>query len=337
MKRARGKPAIAITVGDCNGIGPEIVLKSIRSRRVLAASTPILVGPVSVFMYYAKRLRIPFHPVPSMDARAHPKNGTCVVELSTTRPPGVKPGQLSRSAGAAAGEAIRMATRMAIQGAVDAIVTAPVSKRALHAAGIRFPGQTEMLKHLTRAKAVGMMLVSPYVRVGLVTIHEPLRRVPDRITRQLVIQKVRLFHAALKQDWAVRNPHLAVLGLNPHAGEGGDIGSEETRILAPAISRLRTGGIRVAGPFPADAFFATFQPGQYDAVIAMYHDQGLIPVKMTSFRNAVNVSAGLPVIRTSPDHGTAFDIAGRGTADPASMIEAILCAARIARIRRRQK
>jgi 4-hydroxythreonine-4-phosphate dehydrogenase len=220
-------------------------------------------------------------------------------------------------------------------GHADAVVTAPVSKQALHLAGIRVPGQTEMLQQLTRSKQVAMMLVSPTLRVGLVTIHVPLRAVSSTLTADLLLSRCMLVYDALRGDWRISRPRLAVLGLNPHAGEGGDIGTEEQRLILPAIAALRRKGIRAEGPFPADAFFARYAPGSYDAVIAMYHDQGLIPIKMSAGGRAVNVSVGLPIVRTSPDHGTAFDIAGRGIADPRSMVEAIRLAVLIARNRRR--
>ena len=180
-----------------------------------------------------------------------------------------------------------------------------------------------------------MMLVAPHLRVGLVTIHEPLARVPSLITSRLVVRQVRIIHDALIQDWGITRPQIAVLGLNPHAGEGGDIGKEEQRHILPALEELRRKGMVLEGPFPADGFFARYIPGVYDAVIAMYHDQGLIPLKMSSGNLAVNVTAGLRLVRTSPDHGTAFQLAGHGTADPSSMQEAIRTAVSIAVHRRR--
>jgi len=192
-----------------------------------------------------------------------------------------------------------------------------------------------MVQQLSRSRHVAMMLVSPTLRVGLVTIHIPLSDVPRTLTPALVIERISVIHAALRQDWGIPRPALAVLALNPHAGEGGDIGTEEQRVILPALERLRTKGIRLDGPFPADGFFARYHPGVYDGVVAMYHDQGLIPLKMSSRGRAVNVSVGLRIVRTSPDHGTAFDRAGRGTADPRSMVEAILLAVRIAHNRRR--
>jgi 4-hydroxythreonine-4-phosphate dehydrogenase len=197
------------------------------------------------------------------------------------------------------------------------------------------PGQTELLQRLTRSPSVAMMLVSGSFRVGLVTIHTPVRNVARELTAALLVERVTVIHRALRTDWRIRSPRIAVLALNPHAGEQGDIGNEEQRVIIPVTAALRKKGMRLEGPFPADAFFARYTPGAYDAVIAMYHDQGLIPLKMTARGRAVNVSAGLPIVRTSPDHGTAFDIAGRSIADPASMIEAVRTAVTLSAHRRR--
>lgn len=319
------KPVIAITVGDYNGIGPEIALKSLLHPAVRKACECILVGPGEAFAYAHRRLKIP---VTSPFVLYAPS------ETPTVR---VQPGHISASAGLAAGRALEAASSLALSGAASAIVTGPVSKRALHLAGFMYPGQTEMLQHLTRARNVAMMLVSPRLKVGLVTIHLPLRQVPDQITRKVVTEKVALVHQALHQDWLIRSPRIAVLSLNPHAGEDGDLGTEESRTIIPAVQQLRRSKIRCEGPFPGDAFFGRFDYKAWDAVVAMYHDQGLIPLKQMAGGKAVNYSAGLPVIRTSPAHGTAMDIAGKNLADCESMVEAILLAARIARHRQQHR
>jgi 4-phospho-D-threonate 3-dehydrogenase / 4-phospho-D-erythronate 3-dehydrogenase len=317
------KPAIAITVGDYNGIGPEVVLKSLTNNAVLRVCSPILVGPRNVFWSYAHRLGLHFH-----------ERATPIIESSRTSIAAISPGSISGGAGAAAARAIEEAVRLAQRGIVQAIVTAPVSKQALHRAGMEFPGQTEMLQQLTSSKSVAMMMVSSTMRVGLITIHEPMRKVAGKITRKLLRERITLFHRALIWDWRIPRPRIAVLGLNPHAGEGGHIGSEERSVIVPTIRSLRAKNMDLHGPFPADSFFGQYVPGTYDAIIAMYHDQGLIPLKMSSFKRSVNVSVGLPIIRTSPDHGTAFDIAGKGTADARGMTEAIKLAAHLASARR---
>jgi 4-hydroxythreonine-4-phosphate dehydrogenase len=222
---------------------------------------------------------------------------------------------------------------MAKVGFAKAIVTAPVSKKALHRAGVDFPGQTEMLEHLTGSPRVAMMLVSKAMRVGLVTTHVPIKTVPITLSRHLLRERIKTVYEALTRDWSIRKPKVAVLGLNPHAGEEGDLGMEDKILIKPVIKQMRAMKMIAEGPFPADSFFGRYKPGMYDAIIAMYHDQGLIPLKMSSFGKGVNVSVGLPIVRTSPDHGTAFDIAGQGTANPGSMIEAIKLAAQIAKNR----
>jgi len=327
------KPRIAITTGDCNGIGPEVVLKSIRTEAVREACVPVLVGPANVVQYYAGLAGKQFALAPFGRQRLS-RDSTLIHESSHVSASEIRPGTLSRAAGFAAAEAIRHAVRLTTQGDVEAMVTAPVSKQALHLAGVQFPGQTEMVQSLSRSPRVAMMLVSSSLRVGLVTIHVPLTQVPRLLTRSLVEERTLTIADALRRDWRIRTPRLAVLGLNPHAGEGGDIGHEEQRVIIPAIERLRRRGLAVDGPFPADAFFARYDSSAYDGVVAMYHDQGLIPLKMSARGKAVNVSVGLRIVRTSPDHGTAFDRAGKGVADPGSMVEAILLAVSIARNRR---
>ena len=328
------KPLIAITVGDFNGIGPEVVLKSITRRSVRTQCIPLLVGPAAVFTHYARLLRIPFRPVEWRGGRRSAERGTWIVESSEVDPETIRPGQLSHAAGRAAGAAIASAVQLALGGFADAMVTAPVSKQAMHLAGITAPGQTEMLQHLSGSREVAMMLVSPTLRVGLVTIHVPLARVASLLTTELIVRQTRIIHDALVRDWGIRRPRIAMLGLNPHAGEGGDIGTEEQRRILPALERLRRKQMCVDGPFPADGFFARYQPGIYDAVMAMYHDQGLIPLKMSAVNRAVNISVGLRIVRTSPDHGTAFPLAGSGHADPTSMEEAIHLAIAVAGNRR---
>jgi 4-hydroxythreonine-4-phosphate dehydrogenase len=333
------KPVVAITVGDFNGIGPEVALKSALRRSVQTMCTPLLIGPREIFSYYARRYRLPvdIRPLDGRSSRPLASRGwsqLLCVESSSVRAAQVKPGGISRAAGTTAACAIETAVRLLQTGAADAMVTAPVSKRAMHLAGVPFPGQTEMVQHLSGAPRVVMMLVCRSLRVGLITIHLPVSQIARRISQELVRERIMVIEEALRVDWGIRKPALAVLGLNPHAGESGDLGTEENRMITPALQSLRRSGLRLSGPFPADAFFARYTPGSYDAVVAMYHDQGLIPLKMLAAGTGVNVSLGLPIVRTSPDHGTAFDIAGKGKADEASMTEAIALAVLIAHNRR---
>jgi 4-hydroxythreonine-4-phosphate dehydrogenase len=323
------KPVVAITVGDFNGIGPEVTLKSIRHPAVVKRCRPLLVGPAEVFTFYAKKLRIPLNLHP-FDADERAKNSVPFLQSSSIRTSTIRPGELSVDAGLAAVKALELAVQTIQQGVANAMVTSPVSKQALHLAGADYPGQTEMLQHLSGSPRVAMMLVSERMRVGLVTIHIPISKVSEMISRQALREKIGIIFDALRHDWKIRSPKLAVLALNPHASEGGDIGDEDITVVAPVVNELRKSGMHIEGPFPADAFFGNFRPHRYDAVVAMYHDQGLIPLKMASFGTAVNISVGLNIVRTSPDHGTAFDIAGKGIANPGSMIEAITLAALLA-------
>jgi 4-phospho-D-threonate 3-dehydrogenase / 4-phospho-D-erythronate 3-dehydrogenase len=287
------RPRIAITAGDPAGIGPEIARKAAADSRVIAACEPVLYGPVSD------------------DAlRAFER------------------GRVSPAAGRAAYDAIVHAVEDVMAGRVQAVATAPINKEAFAAAGLPWPGHTELLAHLTGAPRVAMMFHSDVLRVVLATIHIPLSEVARALTRRVVEDTIELTAADLPR-FGVKQPRLALAGLNPHAGEHGLFGIEEQEVLTPAIVACRGRGIDVTGPWPGDTVFVRAVRGEFDAVIACYHDQGLIPVKMAAFGRSVNVTLGLPIVRTSVDHGTAFDIAGRGMADASSMIEAVLLAARL--------
>jgi len=285
-------PRIAITVGDPAGIGPEIVASARVDPRVTEVCEPVVYGPADL-----KRFR---------------------------------PGQLSAAAGRAAYDAIVAAVNDAKAGRVDAVATAPVNKQAFALAGLPWRGHTDLLAHLTGAPSVAMMFYAAALRVVLATIHVPLAEVPRLLTRAALEQVIRLTAREMPR-FGFPHPRLAVAGLNPHAGEQGVLGSEERDVFEPAIARCQTDGIDVAGPFPADTLFVRASRGEFDVVIASYHDQGLIPIKLLAFGKAVNVTLGLPIIRTSVDHGTAFDIAGKGIADHSSLVEAICLAARLAR------
>ena len=289
-------PRIAITQGDPSGIGPEISAKAAADPRVLATCQPVLYGPPATAVY--------------------------------------EPGRLSAEAGHAAFEAIRRAVQDAQAGVVAAISTAPINKEALALAGFKWRGHTEMLADLTGARRVAMMFHAERLRVVLATIHVPIADVPRLLTRDLLEDVIELTAHALPRFGFAR-PRLALAGLNPHAGEHGVIGCEDHAVLDPAVRASRDGGIDIFGPLPADTVFVRALRGEFDAVIACYHDQGLIPVKLVAFGQAVNVTLGLPIVRTSVGHGTAFDIAGKGIADPESMIQAVLLATRLAMDTRR--
>jgi 4-hydroxythreonine-4-phosphate dehydrogenase len=286
------KPRIAITAGDPSGIGPEVAAKAAADPRVRACCEPVIFG--------------------SGDASAF------------------APGVLSAGAGRAAYDAIVRAVDAARSGEVQAIATAPINKEAFRRAGLEWSGHTDLLAHLTGARHVAMMFHSEALRVVLATVHIPLADVPRMLTQSVMEQTIALTARELPRFDKIA-PRIAVAGLNPHAGEHGLFGREDVDNIAPAIEACRARGIDVGGPFPADTVFVRARRGDFDVVVACYHDQGLIPVKLLAFGQAVNVTLGLPIIRTSVDHGTAFDIAGKGIADPESMIAAVLLAARLAR------
>jgi 4-hydroxythreonine-4-phosphate dehydrogenase len=287
------RPLIALTVGDPAGIGPEVARRAAADPRVLASCVPVLYGPAD--------------PDPRF-------------------PPGV----LSAVAGRAAYDAVVAAVDDARAGRVAAIATAPVNKAAFALAGLPWKGHTDLLAHRCGAPRVAMMFTAEALRVVLATVHIPLREVPAALTPDLLDGVLDLMARELPR-FGFAAARIAVAGLNPHAGEGGLMGTEDEAVLRPAVARARDRGVLVEGPLPADTVFVQAVRGRFDAVLACYHDQGLVPMKLVAFGSAVNVTLGLPIVRTSVDHGTAFDIAGRGVADPASMVEAVLLAARLAR------
>ena len=285
---------VGITTGAPSVIGPEIACKAAVDPRVVAVCDPVLYGPSS--------------------------SKECAVF-----PPGV----VSAAAGRTAYQTVKLAVADALSGRVHAIATAPIHKEALKLAGFEWRGHTELLAHLTNSREVAMMFHSAPLRVVLVTIHVPLSAVPRLLTRRRVESTLALAATELPR-FGVAKPRLALAGLNPHAGEGGLFGCEEQNVLIPAVETARATGVDVVGPLPADTVFRQAVDGRFDAVVACYHDQGLIPVKLMAFGKAVNVTLGLPIIRTSVDHGTALDIAGRGVADPSSLVHAVLLAAQLA-------
>jgi 4-hydroxythreonine-4-phosphate dehydrogenase len=310
------RPRIAITPGDPRGVGPEVALAAWAA----LADDPIAVD--TVFVGGGGSV---------LEAGDRPVPVSAWVPQSCTWD--------DRSAGALAAEAIEQAVALAMRGEVHAIVTGPVHKPSLHAAGRAFPGHTEMLQDMAGAPAVGMLMAAEDTRLGaplrvlLATTHIPLSAVPTAISADLLETQARLLEDALRADWGIAAPRLALCAFNPHASDGGLFGDEEARIYAPALDRLRASGVRVEGPIPADTVFQRALAGQFDAVVAPYHDVGMAAFKTVCFGTGVNVTLGLPFVRTSPDHGTAFDLAGTGRADPSSMAEALRLAIRLARNR----
>ncbi len=316
---------VGITIGDPGGIGPEVALKAMAEmqssndwqRRVAF----VLVGPEALWREYTERLVETRPDWESIFRNAlenaefaesdDPEAGTQLLVAETSS----RHGNVARAA-------IERGVEMAMEGKLDAVVTAPISKLGLKKAGCNYPGHTEMLRDLTGAKDATMAFVGGGLRLGLVTVHVPLRAVFDMLTPELILAKARHLNDFLI-NLGIAEPVIGVCGLNPHAGEGGLFGNEEETIIEPAINKAYSQGIKLRGPIPADTIFHTALDGRYDAVLAMYHDQGLIGLKTLAFDTAVNVSLGLPIIRTSPDHGTAFNIAGRGIARHGSMSAAI--------------
>lgn len=304
---------IAITMGEPGGIGPEVAVKAVAETIKDEKYTPILVGDPEVFQEAAEMCKI------DLGKAEFISSGTAF---------GFKKGADTSTGGQAAAEAITRATGLTLGGDADAMVTAPISKKALQLAGVEWPGHTEMLADLTGTSDVAMMLMGNGLRVMLVTIHTSLRSVPDMITRDSVLRTIRLAsHAAMMLS--IKDPRVAVCGLNPHAGEGGMFGREEKDHIMPAIRDAEGEGIRASGPYPADSVFKRAINKEFDIVVCMYHDQGLGPLKTLAFDTGINVTVGLPIIRTSPDHGTAYDIAWQNKADPTSMEMAIRAAIRL--------
>lgn len=315
-------PRIAISIGDFNGIGPEIVMKTL-SEVDLSVSTPVIIAPEEVVSFYLNV--IPFNRKIHVVTEESGINEEMINLFPISENNlSISPGRQSKQSGKVAMRAIEEGIRLCMEGTTEALVTAPISKEAVNRAGYNIPGHTEFLAEKTDANSVLMMLVSGNLRVALVTTHDPIKNVAAKISQKLIWEKLDILSQSLHQDFGIDIPKIAVFGLNPHAGDGGVIGMEEIDIIAPAINSYneRHQEINVNGPFPADGFFGQQLHLKYDAILAMYHDQGLAPFKLLSFGKGVNFSAGLPIIRTSPDHGTAFDIAGTGNANPSSFKEA---------------
>jgi 4-hydroxythreonine-4-phosphate dehydrogenase len=304
-------------MGDHNGIGPEVVLKSASH---LPAGSRVH-GSLRVFERLSDELGLPL------------RSDIHWMDTVPLRDSDIRYGAPSVISGETAMACVRAAAADCLDGRSTAMVTAPLSKQAISLAGYPYPGHTEYLQAITGTADVGMLLVGPDLRVGLVTIHQPLATVSESLNTASVLRRIRMIDSAMRTDFGILKPRIAVLGLNPHAGDGGVLGHEEEQVIGPAIRHAVEDGLDASGPFPADGFFGSRSYRHYDAVLAMYHDQGLIPFKTLSFHDGVNMTIGLPIIRTSPDHGTAYDIAGTGQADPASMISAITCACTIHRHR----
>lgn len=322
---------LALSAGDPNGIGAEVMLRALLCPTLPDAFEPIIVGNRAALeqacaLVDRSRLRIDGDTL-LCDSRPIPIR-------QVDGPQGWNPGAIDPVAGRVSAESVVAGTTMALAGTVDGLVTMPISKEAWNRGGFNWPGHTELIAQLCDVEEGLMMLMCRDLRVALLTAHVPLARVPALITREKIVRTVTLLATALRRDFACEGSRIGLLGLNPHAGDGGVLGLEEEQVFAPALRQIDREGLAVEGPFPADAYFARRTYRGYDATLAVYHDQGLIPLKMVAGGAGVNVTAGLPIVRTSPDHGTGFDIAGRGVASAQSTIEAITTAVQIVRNRR---
>lgn len=320
------KPRIGITIGDINGIGPEVVIKALSDNRILSMITPVIYGSTRVIAFYKKLMELEEFNYSQVKTKGQflPKAINVVNAIEDHVE--INPGRATRETGQAAQVCLELAVEESKEGLLDGLVTAPIDKNTIHSESFPYRGHTEYLTQVFNATESLMLMVGDQLKVGLVTEHIPVKDIASMLTRERVELKIRLLELSLKQDFHIPKPKIAVLGLNPHAGDEGLLGDEEINIITPVIQDLKSKGKLIYGPFPADGFFATGAHTKYDGVIAMYHDQGLVPFKTIAFENGVNFTAGLPVVRTSPDHGTAYSIAGKNQADATSMRQSIYLA-----------
>jgi 4-hydroxythreonine-4-phosphate dehydrogenase len=327
----RERPVLAVTMGDASGVGPEVAAKALVDQRVRQHARPVVIGDAATMRAAAEvaGVDVPVRSLADLSEASYEEEVLQVLDLGNVDLPALPRGRVNAMAGAAAYAYVERAVGLALAGEVQGIVTAPLNKEALNLAGYPYAGHTEALAALTGARGVVMMLVGGSLRISHVSAHVPLCEAINRVRRERIVHVGRLTAEAVRR-LGIDRPALAVAGLNPHAGEAGLFGREELEEIAPAVEDLCREGYDVSGPLPPDTAFLRAAQREFDAAIAMYHDQGHIPVKLIAFDEGVNVTLGLPILRTSVDHGTAFDIAWTGVARPASMIEAILLAARMA-------
>jgi len=328
------KLIVGITQGDGNGIGYEVIIKSLADARILDSFTPVIYGSSKIFGFYRKQI----HEIDAMDTYvinsakdAHPKRINIVNCLGENV--FVEPGRATPESAKSAIRSLECAVEDIKKGYIDVLVTAPINKKAMVREGFGYNGHTEYLENVFGVDEVAMLMVSDILKIGVVTAHIPLKDVPSSITREKIVAKLKMMDRSLRRDFGVESPRIAVLGLNPHCGDGGLLGGEEESIILPAVKQAQEAGIQAFGPYSPDGFFGLGNYGRFDATLAMYHDQGLAPFKALAFERGVNFTAGLPIVRTSPDHGTAYEMAGRDEADPHSMMSAIYTAIDIYRNR----
>ena len=327
-------PVIGITLGDINGIGPEVIIKSLRDKRMLTYMTPVIYGSTNTLSYYRKSFHIEdFHYTHIRgDGDVIPQK---VNVINCWEALDINTGEATKTAGEASFKALERAVEDLKAGNLDALVTGPINKHTIQSETFNFVGHTEYLTSRFDTKESLMLMVSGNLRIAMVSGHEPLKKVSNSISKSKITEKLKILISTLTNDFGIKKPKIAVMGLNPHAGEEGLLGDEEQQVIKPVIEEFKNDGYLVYGPFPADGFFGKAEYKKYDAVLTMYHDQGLIPFKTLAFDSGVNYTAGLPVIRTSPDHGTAYSIAGKDEADENSMRQAIYLAVDVFKVRNR--
>ncbi len=324
------KPVIAITMGDPSGIGPEIIIKALGDPAIYEKCSPFVIGSEGVLKKTAQNLGATpaIHKNPDLRSFAPEKEKLYLLDPD---PEFIEfsPGMPTTRGGKAAGRYIEKGAELALKGEIDAITTAPINKETLKNAGYPFPGHTEFFASLSKTEEFGMMLAGGPLKIIFVTIHEPIAKVPSLIKKERVLKTIRLLSREMRNLFGISSPMLGIASLNPHGGENGLFGEEELKEIIPAVQQARSEGIQLSDLLSPDALFYKAYHGEYDAVVVMYHDQGLIPLKMIAFKESVNLTLGLPFIRTSVDHGTAYDIAGKGIADPSSLKEALFLAAKL--------
>jgi 4-hydroxythreonine-4-phosphate dehydrogenase len=326
-------PIIGITQGDINGVSIEVIIKTLLDNRMSQFFTPVVYGSPKSISFWKKLLgynEFQLHIVKSIDQIHHNKANILVCWEEEVE---IKPGEVTETAGKYAFKSLEMATKDWKEGKIHALVTAPLNKHNVHTESRPFVGHTEYLAQQSGSEDFMMMLISERIKVGLVTGHVAIKDISSKINEELILRKLRIMKKSLEKDFSITKPKIAVLGLNPHAGDNGLLGNEDKDIIAPALAKARDEGIIAYGPYSADGFFGSSQFEMFDAVLAMYHDQGLIPFKYMSFEDGVNYTAGLPFVRTSPDHGTGYNIAGKNQASEKSLRNAIFYAYDILRTR----
>ena len=328
-----GRIRVGVSIGDLNGIGPEIIIKALMDSRIIQICTPVIYGSAKAISFYRKAINAQdfnYNTIRNINEIISKKINliNCWEEDAK-----IEPGKPSTTAGAYAFKALEAATTDLIQGKLDVLVTAPIDKLTIQQEGNSFTGHTEYLANELKTKDYLMFLVSDDIKVALVTEHVSVNKITSLITVDRIVKKLTMMNHSLKRDFGIRKPRIAVLGLNPHAGDHGVIGNEDVEIIMPAIKQASEQGILAFGPYAADGIFGSNQFRKFDAILAMYHDQGLIPFKTIAFEDGVNFTAGLSIVRTSPDHGTAYDIAGKGIANEQSFRNAIYMACDIYRKR----